>query len=190
MKLIGTIAFLVLISVGCQKEDIRPTHACPHTNELRSSGDPVIDDVVTDTDESTGNGITDLGNGTATFNPAIATISHPITYTYTNPITTCSNSKTYNVTIKPKPTLYTVTGGGTYCINNNTNHVGLDGSDNLTVYQLKLNGSNIATATGTGAPIDFGLKTASGIYTVVATNPAPNSCKLSFTFIITDIKLL
>lgn len=59
MKLIGTIAFLVLISVGCQKEDIRPTHACPHTNELRSSGDPVIDDVVTDTDESTGNGITD-----------------------------------------------------------------------------------------------------------------------------------
>lgn len=59
MKLIGAIAFLVLISVSCQKEDIRPTHSCPSTNELRSTGDPVIEDVVTETDESTGTGITD-----------------------------------------------------------------------------------------------------------------------------------
>ncbi|ASS50198.1 MAG: hypothetical protein A3D31_11555 [Candidatus Fluviicola riflensis] len=66
MKLIGTIAFLVLISVGCQKEDIRPNHACPSANELRSTEDPVIDDTVTETDESTGNGITDPNDANRT----------------------------------------------------------------------------------------------------------------------------
>lgn len=59
MKLIGAIAFLVLISVGCQKEDIRPKHTCPSANELRSTGDPVIEDVIDETDESDSGGITD-----------------------------------------------------------------------------------------------------------------------------------
>jgi hypothetical protein len=67
VKLIGTIAFLVLISVGCQKEDIRPTHDCANTNELRSADEPVIEeDVITDTDESTGTGITDPNDANRT----------------------------------------------------------------------------------------------------------------------------
>lgn len=66
MKLLGTIAFLVLISVGCQKEDIRPNHACPSTNELRSTGDPVIEDAVTESDDSNGTGITDPNDANRT----------------------------------------------------------------------------------------------------------------------------
>ena len=64
MKLIGTIAFLVLISVGCQKEDIRPNHTCNSTNELRSTGDPVVEDVVTETGDTNGSGITDPNDAT------------------------------------------------------------------------------------------------------------------------------
>jgi hypothetical protein len=70
VKLIGTIAFLVLISVGCQKEDIRPNRACPSANELRSAGDPVIEDAVTETGDSNGNGITDPNDANRTVRTA------------------------------------------------------------------------------------------------------------------------
>ena len=64
MKLIGVIAFLAIIFVGCQKEDIRPNTSTP-THQLRSTGDEgVIDDSIDNDDDSDegnpdGNGITD-----------------------------------------------------------------------------------------------------------------------------------
>lgn len=65
MKLIGAIAFLVLLTVGCQKEDIRPNSSNP-ASVVRSSDDASLEDdgtVVDGGDETdgdiTGEGITD-----------------------------------------------------------------------------------------------------------------------------------
>ena len=47
-----------------------------------------------------GAGVTDTGSGTAEFNPAIAgNGNHTITYTYTDPITTCTGTVTHTVQI-------------------------------------------------------------------------------------------
>lgn len=64
MKLIGVIAFLAIIFVGCQKEDIRP-NTPSSTHQLRSTGDEGnVDDTLNDDDNSDegdpdGSGITD-----------------------------------------------------------------------------------------------------------------------------------
>lgn len=51
----------------------------------------------------TGSGITDLGNGTATFSPSAAGVGNPnITYTYTD-INSCVNSVTQSVNIDAQP---------------------------------------------------------------------------------------
>lgn len=55
----------------------------------------------------TGNGITDNGNGTATFNPATAGVGGPytITYSYTDISTGCSNSQIQTVTVNDAPNI-------------------------------------------------------------------------------------
>jgi hypothetical protein len=73
----------------------------------------------------------------------------------------------------PLPPAYTMFGGGGYCAGTAGTHVNLSGSTLGINYQLYYNG----TATGspvaaTGAALDFGLKTAAGNYTTVATNAA------------------
>ncbi|MEL6562049.1 MAG: hypothetical protein AAFQ94_27935, partial [Bacteroidota bacterium] len=61
-------------------------------------------------------GLTDNGDGTASFDPEIAAIgagetregetsTHDITYTYTNPITNCENTIVRTITVSPQPTL-------------------------------------------------------------------------------------
>jgi len=92
----------------------------------------------------------------------------------TNAATGCTNTMTgsVNVTIAPLPTLYTVTGGGNYCAGSTGVHIGLSGSDGGVDYQL-YNGV-AATGTpsvGTGIPVDLGLQTISGTYTINAVNP-------------------
>ncbi len=56
--------------------------------------------------------------------------------------------------------------------------VGLSGSDGTATYQLYLN--NVAVpgglVTGTGSPFNYGVKTDSGTYTIVATNIATPNC--------------
>jgi parallel beta-helix repeat protein len=69
---------------------------------------------------------------------------------------------------------YSVTGGGFYCTGGIA--VGLSNSQTDITYQLINNSTNIGTPiAGTGAAISFGLQTAEGIYTVVATNIS-NGC--------------
>lgn len=60
MKLIGVIAVLLVLSAGCQKEDIRPNASNPAL-ELRSATDPNAGTVGEGgvIDESTGGSITD-----------------------------------------------------------------------------------------------------------------------------------
>ncbi len=80
---------------------------------------------------------------------------------------------------------YNVTGGGAYCSGGSGVAVGLDDSEPDTTYQLQLNGTNIgAPVTGTGNAISFGLQTAAGTYTVLATplsGPVPMNGNVTVT---------
>ena len=97
------------------------------------------------------------------------------TYTIvaTNTITGCTNNMTGTVVIaiNPLPTLHTLTGGGNYCFGTSGSVVGLNGSDLGINYQLFNGGAVVGTPmAGTGSAISFGLQTATGTYTIVATN--------------------
>jgi uncharacterized protein YjdB len=87
--------------------------------------------------------------------------------------TSCSSNMSGNavITTNPLPAVFGVTGGGTYCTGGTGMHVGLNGSTPGITYQLYNGGPVGAAMTGTGAPLDFGLQTASGTYTVIAGNP-------------------
>jgi Secretion system C-terminal sorting domain len=89
-----------------------------------------------------------------------------------NPATTCSSNMSGSavITINPLPTVYSVTGGGGYCAGGTGTHVGLAASNTGINYQLFNGGTGGAILAGTGAAIDFGLQTATGTYTVSATN--------------------
>ena len=95
------------------------------------------------------------------------------TYTVeaTNASTSCSRtmSGSKSVTVKSLPTLYTVTGGGEYCQDESGPVVGLSDSQSGVSYQLKRNGSNVSSLSGTGSAISFGSQYTAGTYTVVAT---------------------
>jgi len=75
-----------------------------------------------------------------------------------------------DITITNPPAVFNVTGGGLVCSGSNGTPVGLDGSATGVSYQLQLDGSDVGgPLAGTGAALDFGLQTAAGTYTVVAT---------------------
>jgi hypothetical protein len=77
------------------------------------------------------------------------------------------------ININPTPSVDTLTGGGGYCAGSSGTHIGLNTSSSGINYQL-YNGSTLAsTVSGsTGSSIDFGLLTATGSYSVTATDMA------------------
>jgi hypothetical protein len=98
------------------------------------------------------------------------------TYTVigTNATTGCTGpmSGSVTVTINPLPvTTYSVTGGGSYCSGvTSTLSVGLGGSVTGTSYQLYVGSTPAAPpVAGTSSPISFGIVSAAGVYTVIAT---------------------
>lgn len=99
----------------------------------------------------------------------------------TNTASGCVSNMTggAGVVIYPNPTVYTVTGGGSYCNGGSGVTVGLSGSDIGTSYQLMIGGAPGPILLGTGSSLDFGLQTAGGYYTVVATNAT--GCVASMT---------
>lgn len=89
-----------------------------------------------------------------------------------------ANSNAATLSINNAPAAFTVTGGGAYCSGGAGVPVGLSNSAAGISYQLQLNGvNNGAALAGTGAALNFGNKTATGIYTVIATNTT-TSCAL------------
>ncbi len=79
------------------------------------------------------------------------------------------------------PTAYNVTGGGSYCSGGTGIAVGLSSSESGITYQLQLGGVNNGSAiAGIGSAISFGLQTATGTYTVVATRTS-GGCTASMT---------
>ena len=114
---------------------------------------------------------------TGTFN-SLAPGNYIVTVTDANECTTTTNA---NVITNPLPSIFNVTGGGTYCANGSGVPVGLSGSESGVSYQLQNNGSNIGgPVAGTGSVLSFGMQTAAGTYTVVAAN-ASTTCSSAMT---------
>ena len=121
-----------------------------------------------------------LGNSVSVVNASTYTVTNTISgfsgpSCYYNSIacspTGCTGTATsFTYTVKPSPTIYNVTGTGSYCSGGAGVAVGLSGSDVGVNYQLLVGGSNTGSAiAGTGSAISFGKQTA-GTYTVIATN--------------------
>lgn len=77
------------------------------------------------------------------------------------------------------PTLFTVSGSGAFC---GSATVSLSNSETWVTYQLQLNGVDIGSpVVGTGAVLNFTGQTASGTYTVDATNTGYPTCNNTMT---------
>lgn len=86
-----------------------------------------------------------------------------------------------NVTSNHPVTIFSVTGGGSYCSGGSGVAIGLSGSQVGVNYQLKNGATNIGSpVAGTGSAISFGTQTASATYTVLATDVS-TSCTNSMT---------
>lgn len=79
------------------------------------------------------------------------------------------------VNVVPLPTVFTVTGGGNFCSGGAGVRIGLNGSQVGTNYLLYRGSTPTGTFIGTGLPLDFGLQTVGGSYTVVAIS-TPSGC--------------
>ena len=92
----------------------------------------------------------------------------------TNTSTGCTTTMgTTMITAAPLPTVFTITGGGSYCSGGSGVHLGLSNSTTGINYSLYAGTTLVSTVPGvTGTPLDFGWVTVAGSYTIVATNPA------------------
>ncbi len=110
------------------------------------------------------------GPGAITFGPQVAAGSYSVFAVSAS--TGCSSNMngTQSISINPLPTVYNVTGGGSFCTGGTGTHVGLDGSNTGITYKLYNAGTLMSTKAGTGSAIDFGLMTTTGTYTVTATD--------------------
>jgi len=80
-------------------------------------------------------------------------------------------SDNFEGTVYQSPDVFSLTGGGGYCLNGDGVEITLDGSETDVDYELYLDG--IATGnivSGTGSEISFGLITDEGYYTCIASN--------------------
>ncbi|MBL7805048.1 MAG: hypothetical protein JNL02_15005, partial [Saprospiraceae bacterium] len=115
---------------------------------------------------------------------AAITVAPTVTTTYTVTVTNangCTATTTRVITVNPLPTLFSVTGGGSYCAGGPGLPVGLSGSQSGVNYQLQINNvNNGAPVAGTGNAINFGTFTTVGTYTVVATTTA-TGCSTAMT---------
>jgi uncharacterized protein YjdB len=112
-------------------------------------------------------------------NPSVATVGlttgvvtsvslGTVAISYALPSTGCYAVKI--ATVQPLPTVYNVTGGGSYCEDGVGVHVGLNGSQPGVSYVLYYGSSVSGFLPGTGFTLDFGLLTPAGVYTVHASN--------------------
>ena len=79
-------------------------------------------------------------------------------------------SGSVNISVNALPTAYNVTGGGTFCSGGTGVAVGLSSSQTGITYQVMVNGVNVASVSGTGSAINFGIETSAGNYTVKGTD--------------------
>ena len=84
------------------------------------------------------------------------------------------------ITVHPKPFSFnmTVTNDGSYCEGGTGVNIGLTGSQTGVIYKLFLGGIQVTNSiAGTGLPMQFGIQTTPGIYTVLAVDTTTlNNC--------------
>lgn len=86
--------------------------------------------------------------------------------------------------------IYTLSGGGSYCLGSGGVHMFLNGSDTGMQYLVRIGGVTTATVTGTGAsPLDLGAMTTAGTYTVVASNTCGSTANQSGSATVTVLPL-
>ena len=100
----------------------------------------------------------------------LQTVSGSYTITATDATSGCTGNMSGSATIvaNPLPSVYTTTGGGSFCAGGTGIDVLLSNSDAGIDYQLINGGSAVGGLAGTGSSIDFGLQTVSGSYTITA----------------------
>jgi len=112
-------------------------------------------------------------------NPSVAPT---VTTTYTVSVTDGAGgiaTDVMTVNVNPLPTVYALTGGGSYCAGGSGVTIGLGGSQSGVTYQLQVGGVNTGSAvSGTGSSISFGNQTTAGNYTVVATITATGCTRI------------
>jgi len=87
---------------------------------------------------------------------------------------------TATITVNPLPNIFNVTGsnGGFYCAGDPGVTIGLDNSEVGMTYELLHNNAPVIPGglilPGTGSPLNFGVYTAIGQYSVLGTNPVAN----------------
>ncbi len=114
-----------------------------------------------------------LSGSGAPLNFGLQTLAGTYTVKGTNTVTGCSEwmNGSAIISINPLPPVHLVTGGGNYCSGGVGMNVGLNGSTVGMTYQLMLGLSAMGSPMpGTGSPLNFGLQTLPGTYTVVATD--------------------
>ena len=93
---------------------------------------------------------------------------------------TVTMSGSAHVTVAQSPNVFTVTGGGLFCVGGVGVVVGLSGSQPGVSYQLKKDGVNVGAAVvGTGSTLDFGLQTSLGTYTVEASKTTTSGARIN-----------
>ena len=129
---------------------------------------------------STGSPVNGTGGGISFGNQNLAGTYTVIATTIASGCTnTMSNVATISVSVLP--TVFTVTGGGSFCAPP-APVVGLSGSQIGVNYQLQRNGSNTGSpVAGTGSAISFGSQALVGTYTVVASNASIAGCTISMS---------
>ncbi|MCX6271845.1 MAG: cohesin domain-containing protein [Bacteroidetes bacterium] len=95
-----------------------------------------------------------------------------------NPTTGCAKwmDGWVDLIADPVLTLFTVTGGGSYCTGGIGQPVGVSGSQTGVDYALNLNGTPVTTLVGTGSALAFGNQTTAGTYTVTARYTGYETC--------------
>ncbi len=73
------------------------------------------------------------------------------------------------ITTTVLPTLYPVTGGGSFCTGSTGPHINMVTTDPTVTYQL-FNGTPVGAGVVGGAPIDFGAQSTGGTYSVIGTS--------------------
>ncbi len=165
----GAVTITYTLGTGCYATKSITVNPLPAT----------ITGTLTACSGSSGTAICATPGGSWTSSSPACVIINPLTGLYTI-LATCPGSICYTlptgcsscatVTSNPVPAAYSVTGGGGYCSGLPGLHVGLSGSAAGVSYELYRDGitTGIIVA-GTGGVLDFGVLSAAGTYTVVAT---------------------
>ena len=121
-------------------------------------------------------GVINLGTcnaGTYSIKYTVAASGGCPVYTYT---------QTTKISINAVPNLFTVTGGGPYCITGSGAPVGLSNSQTGVNYQLYRSATAIGLpVAGTGSSISFGNQLLAGTYTVTAKKVSSPFCSIQMT---------